>query len=301
MKIRSLCFLLIFVVIFTFSSCGKRRADVSDGSQNTDTSLTADIDSDSTAHSDTASQVESMQTDSEQPTESVQSTSDKASEPDQTSEPAQVSAACQHKNTEIKGRKDATQSAEGYTGDTYCKDCGELLSRGKTVKKLESSTSPSFDMTKYEQEMLRQLNELRADAGLAPLSWNSEIYEYAKIRAAESSEYYKADGVGFGPDPHYRLYNGEWSSPFTVFEQYGYPNGSYMGENLAMLASTRLKDDCTGHVTTLMNGLYNSQGHRENMLNENFTTVAIAFVKYTDSHNRQGLAAVQLFYTPQGN
>lgn len=58
-------------------------------------------------------------------------------------------------------------------------------------------------MTKYEQEMFRRLNEIRAESGLAPLEWNSEIYQYAKIRAAESSEYYKNEGVGFGPDPHY--------------------------------------------------------------------------------------------------
>lgn len=154
-------------------------------------------------------------------------------------------------------------------------------------------------MTKYEQEMFRRLNEIRAESGLAPLEWNSEIYQYAKIRAAESSEYYKNEGDGFGPDPHYRFYNGKWSDPFTVFEQYGYPKGSYMGENLAMLASKRLKDDCTGHVTTLMKNLYNSKGHRENMLNKSFTTVAIAFVDYTDYSGRHGLAAVQLFYTPQ--
>ena len=48
-----------------------------------------------------------------------------------------------------------------------------------------------------------------------------------------------------------------------------------------------------------MKNLYNSKGHRENMLNKSFTTVAIAFVDYTDYLGRHGLAAVQLFYTPQ--
>lgn len=42
---------------------------------------------------------------------------------------------CEHKNTEIINKKDATCSVEGYTGDTYCKDCGETLATGTTIEK----------------------------------------------------------------------------------------------------------------------------------------------------------------------
>ena len=42
---------------------------------------------------------------------------------------------CEHKNTEIINKKDATCSDEGYTGDTYCKDCGEKLAAGTTIEK----------------------------------------------------------------------------------------------------------------------------------------------------------------------
>lgn len=42
---------------------------------------------------------------------------------------------CEHKNTEIINKKDATCSVEGYTGDTYCKDCGEKLAAGTTIEK----------------------------------------------------------------------------------------------------------------------------------------------------------------------
>ena len=34
---------------------------------------------------------------------------------------------------EVKGKRDATCTAEGYTGDTYCKSCGELISRGSAI------------------------------------------------------------------------------------------------------------------------------------------------------------------------
>ena len=42
---------------------------------------------------------------------------------------------CEHKNTEIINKKDATCSVEGYTGDTYCADCGEKLATGTTIEK----------------------------------------------------------------------------------------------------------------------------------------------------------------------
>ena len=41
--------------------------------------------------------------------------------------------ACSHENTEVLGKKDATCTEEGYTGDTYCKDCNEKISDGKTI------------------------------------------------------------------------------------------------------------------------------------------------------------------------
>ena len=38
--------------------------------------------------------------------------------------------------TEVKGAVDATEEKDGYTGDTYCKGCGELLEKGETIGKL---------------------------------------------------------------------------------------------------------------------------------------------------------------------
>ena len=35
--------------------------------------------------------------------------------------------------TEIRGAKDATCTEDGYTGDTYCKDCDEMITKGETI------------------------------------------------------------------------------------------------------------------------------------------------------------------------
>ena len=40
---------------------------------------------------------------------------------------------CDHKNTEIRNAKDATCTEDGYTGDTYCKDCGETIGTGTPI------------------------------------------------------------------------------------------------------------------------------------------------------------------------
>ena len=41
--------------------------------------------------------------------------------------------ACPHANTEIRKAVEATCSAEGYTGDTYCLDCGVRIAQGETI------------------------------------------------------------------------------------------------------------------------------------------------------------------------
>ena len=38
-----------------------------------------------------------------------------------------------HANTEVKDAKDPTCTEEGYTGDTYCTDCGKLIAKGEAI------------------------------------------------------------------------------------------------------------------------------------------------------------------------
>ena len=40
---------------------------------------------------------------------------------------------CAHKNTEVRNAKEPTCTEPGYTGDTYCKDCGEKISTGTPI------------------------------------------------------------------------------------------------------------------------------------------------------------------------
>lgn len=40
---------------------------------------------------------------------------------------------CEHKNTEVRGRIEADCTTAGYTGDTYCTDCGALIAGGEEI------------------------------------------------------------------------------------------------------------------------------------------------------------------------
>lgn len=42
-------------------------------------------------------------------------------------------SACDHANTELRNAKAASCQETGYTGDTYCKDCGELVASGTVI------------------------------------------------------------------------------------------------------------------------------------------------------------------------
>ena len=52
---------------------------------------------------------------------------------------ATIIRATGHGETELKNKKEATCTAEGYTGDKVCRDCGEVLEKGETVPKLAHS------------------------------------------------------------------------------------------------------------------------------------------------------------------
>ena len=52
-----------------------------------------------------------------------------------------------HQHTEVRDKKEVTCEEDGYTGDTYCKDCGQLISKGAVVK----ATGHSWDSGKVTE------------------------------------------------------------------------------------------------------------------------------------------------------
>lgn len=63
-------------------------------------------------------------------------------------EKQEILPATGHQHTEIRNKKEATCKDKGYTGDVYCKDCGEKLSDGKTIAKTTEHTWDAGKVTK---------------------------------------------------------------------------------------------------------------------------------------------------------
>ena len=106
-----------------------------------------------------------------------------------------------------------------------------------------------INCSEKELECYNLINQYRQESGLNVLCWDDKLYEYAKIRAAEASvswSHTRPDGTSWkNIDPN-------------IFQ----------GENLA-----KGYDNAQDAV----NAWIASQGHRENILRENFTRTAIAF------------------------
>ena len=102
------------------------------------------------------------------------------------------------------------------------------------------------------QQVIDLVNQERAKAGLSPVTESAEVSAAAAVRAQEITRSFSHTR----PDGTY--YN-------TVLNQNGV---NYMGsgENIAYGQST---------PAAVMNGWMNSQGHRENILNRNYTKIGV--------------------------
>lgn len=193
---------------------------------------------------------------------------------------------CAHSATKISNRKLATNQADGYSGDMYCLSCSALVHAGSAISKSIASDVTLFSMMTASQmvvhqyydiecEVLRLCNAARAAEGLAPLSFYEDAYCFTKIRADECHQLFS----------HSRPDGRSWSTVYTDASVTLY--GTW-GENLYKSTGYSLN----GIAQNIFNGWMNSQGHRENIMRDSFTRVAIAITV-----NGSTLTAVQNFFS----
>ncbi|MCG8482455.1 MAG: CAP domain-containing protein [Clostridia bacterium] len=125
----------------------------------------------------------------------------------------------------------------------------------------------------YEKQVIDLVNQERAKAGLSPLKENTELANVAEVKAEDmrDNNYFSHTSPVYG-------------SPFDMMKQFGIKY-SYAGENIAK--GQRSPEQ-------VMNGWMNSEGHRANILNSNFTEIGVGYV--TDSNG--GTYWVQMFIRP---
>ena len=284
--------LLALALLVTLTACSGKSDNLSDG---TDTSGTVsdtvkDTEKDTetapaetTGESDTAG----AEAGTEQPTsdskatapakDTTSATNPSTTNPPTTNPPATnppttpptTVKTCNHSNTEVRNKKDATTSSDGYTGDTYCKDCGKLISSGSSIPKIKQTVSVSHDYYDIEMKIFNEINAERTRAGLNALIWDEGLYAGAKIR---SKEYYEYRMLGIGTGPHTRADGSLFITAIT--ENSSYSEGSFDG----------WAENCAGdrNGNTFVSDWMESSGHKENILRQNMKYIAIG-VCYEDN------------------
>ena len=279
--------LLALALLVTLTACSGKSDNLSDG---TDTSGTvSDTVKDTEKGTETApaettgeSDTVGTETNTEQPTsdskatapakDTTSATNPPATNPPSTNPPATnppttppAVKTCNHSNTEVRNKKDATTSSEGYTGDTYCKDCGKLISSGSSIPKIKQTVSVSHDYYDAEMKAFNEINAERTKNGLSPLTWNEGLYAGAKIRA---QEHYEFIDLGIGAGPHKRKNGDDFYTAVTETSNYSFSSFCVWGEN------------CGGNSNSgyFVNGWMNSSAHKANMLDGEYSQMAVAII-----------------------
>ena len=279
--------LLALALLVTLTACSGKSDNSSDG---TDTSGTvSDTVKDTEKDTETApaettgeSNTTGAETGTEQPTsdskatapakDTTSATNPPATNPPSTNPPATnppttppTIKTCDHSHTEVRNKKDATTSSEGYTGDTYCKDCGKLISSGSSIPKIKQTVSVSHDYYDAEMKAFNEINAERTKNGLSPLTWNEGLYAGAKIRAYE---HYEFIDLGIGAGPHKRKNGDDFYTAVTETSDYSFGSFCVWGEN------------CGGNSNSgdFVNGWMNSSAHKSNMLYNGYSQMAVAII-----------------------
>ena len=280
--------LLALALLVTLTACSGKSDNLSDG---TDTSGTvSDTVKDTEKDTETApaettgeSNTTGAETGTEQPTsdskatapakDTTSATNPPATNPPTINPPATnppttpppTVKTCDHSNTEVRNKKDATTSSEGYTGDTYCKDCGKLISSGSSIPKIKQTVSVSHDYYDAEMKAFNEINAERTKNGLSPLTWNEGLYAGAKIRAYE---HYEFIDLGIGAGPHKRKNGDDFYTAVTETSDYSFGSFCVWGEN------------CGGNSNSgdFVNGWMNSSAHKANMLYNGYSQMAVAII-----------------------
>ncbi len=110
----------------------------------------------------------------------------------------------------------------------------------------------------YAFEVLELVNAERSAEGLSPLTLDVDMTEQAMKRAAQITIYFE----------HAFPYTSAKSLLSTLRSEYPTAYGNYAGENIALGQS---------NPTAVMKSWMNSEGHKENILDSNYTTIGIGY------------------------
>lgn len=154
-------------------------------------------------------------------------------------------------------------------------NANESLISESTITPSQEATNGNF-FAQVEQLIFSKVNEERAKAGVPALSYNSTMETYARIKSKDMG------------DNNYFDHNNLSGELITAQMSRDGVSYSAWGENIAYIGGV---SDAAALANQFMTNWMNSQGHKENILSSNFSSIGVGVYK---SGNRY--YATQEFY-----
>ena len=168
-----------------------------------------------------------------------------------------VSAATTH--TVVSGESMWKIAIKYQTGLSEIKNANPQIQNYDLIYPGQIINIPTLDpsVTAYEQEVIRLVNEIRAENGLNALTYDWELTRVARYKSQDMKDnnYFSHTSPVYG-------------TPFQMIKSFGISYRS-AGENIAKGYST---------PQAVVNGWMNSSGHRANILNTRYTHIGVGFV-----------------------
>lgn len=133
-----------------------------------------------------------------------------------------------------------------------------------TIDAPKQETSSTMFMDQVESMIFAKVNQERAKAGVAALTYNKTMEKYARIKSQDMGD----RGYFSHNDPEGRLITDKMRSDGVTYKAWG--------ENIAYIGGV---SDPTALANQFMTNWMNSQGHRENILSTNFTSIGVGVYK----------------------
>lgn len=162
-------------------------------------------------------------------------------------------------HTVVKGDTMWKLAVKYQVGTSEIIDANPQISNPDLIYPGQVLTIPQLDTSvrSFEQEVIRLVNEQRAQNGLKPLSENWELSRVARYKSQDmvDNRYFSHTSPTYG-------------SPFQMIRDFGI-SFRRAGENIAYGQRT---------PQAVVNAWMNSSGHRANILNASYTQIGVGYV-----------------------
>lgn len=153
--------------------------------------------------------------------------------------------------------KENDETTEKQSTETEQQETETEQTEQKVEEPPTTATAPSYELSEFEREIVQLTNAEREKQGLPTLQVDHSLSYVAKKKSEDmvANQYFAHNSPVYG-------------SVFDMLNEFGIYY-TYAGENLAY-----------GYATpeTVVSAWMNSEGHRNNILNANYTHIGVGYV-----------------------